>query len=307
MKIIFAGTPAFSVSTLDALHAAGHDIVAVFTQPDRPAGRGRKLRPSAVAQRAQELGLPIHKPLKLDADAQIQLRTLDPAVMIVVAYGLLLPQAALDIPPLGCLNVHASLLPRWRGAAPIARAIEAGDTETGVCIMRMNAGLDTGPVLARAVWPIPPEASAADAHDALATLGAELLADTLPAYAAGLISTQPQTDEGAIYAKKLSKDQARLDWSLPTMTLARRVRAFNPAPVAWTELDGERIRIWRAQADAITCVAEPGSVLAADADGISVATGDGLLRLLEVQRAGGRAVSASDAARSWDLPGRRFE
>ncbi len=306
MKLVFAGTSAFAVPTLNALHSAGHQILAVLTPPARPAGRGRPLRSGAVAQRAQALNLPLHQPLKLDADAQTLLRTLAPDVMIVVAYGLLLPQAVLDIPRLGCLNVHASLLPRWRGAAPVARAIEAGDAETGASIMRMDAGLDTGPVLARARWPITPATTAAVAHDALATLGAKLLVETLPTYANGQIAAQAQPSDGITYAKKLHKDEARLDWSLPAVTLARRVCAFNPAPVAWTELDVERIRIWRASATRADATAAPGTILSADADGVVVATGEHTLRLLELQRPGGRALPASDAARGWNLLGRRF-
>ncbi|TAM10592.1 MAG: methionyl-tRNA formyltransferase [Nevskiaceae bacterium] len=306
MRLVFAGTPDFAVTCLDAVHAAGHDVVAVYTQPDRPAGRGRQLTPSPVAQRAQELGLRIEKPERLDTPAQATLHALAPDALVVVAYGLLLPQAVLDIPRLGCLNVHASLLPRWRGAAPIERAIEAGDAETGVCIMQMDKGLDTGAVLAHATWPIPAVATAGDARTALATLGARLLVDTLAALARGTVRPQPQAAAGACYAHKLSKDEARLDWTQPAATLVRRVRAFNPTPVAWTQLGDERLRIWTARPESLAVDAVPGTIVAADADGIAVATGRGALRVRELQRAGGRAQPAAEFTRNRSLLGRQF-
>jgi methionyl-tRNA formyltransferase (EC 2.1.2.9) len=227
--------------------------------------------------------------------------------VVVVAYGQILPPEVLALPPLGCVNVHASLLPRWRGAAPIARAIEAGDTQTGVCLMQMDAGLDTGPVLAEAAWPIAPGTTAAEAHDALADLGARLLVERLPLLAAGGLPARPQPAEGASYARKLRKEEAGLDWRQPAVVLARRVCAFNPAPVAWSTLAGERLRIWRAQAMAAPADALPGTVLAADADGLQIATGDGRLRITELQRPGGRRLPAAEALRGWNPLGRRFD
>lgn len=300
MKIIFAGTPEFSVAALQALHAAGHDIVGVFTQPDRPAGRGQKLQSSAVAQAAEALHIPVFKPLKFDADAQSQLRGLNPDVMVVVAYGLLLPQAALDIPKHGCLNIHASLLPRWRGAAPIQRAILAGDTETGITIMQMDAGLDTGAMLLRESIAIGAHDTTADVHDRLAALGAKLIVDAL----AQKPRAVPQPADGATYAKKISKDEARLDWSQPADVLARAVRAFNPAPVAWTELNGERVRIYSAKAAAGS--GEPGTIAAVNDHGIVVNCGTGSLQIDRLQRAGGKVLEARDVLRGWNPLGQRF-
>ena len=312
MRLVFAGTPEFAVPSLLALHAAGHDLLAVLTQPDRPAGRGRKLQPSAVARVAQRLGLRLLKPERLDETYREFLRRLSPEVIIVVAYGLLLPPAILDIPPLGCLNVHASLLPRWRGAAPIARAIEAGDAKTGICIMCMNSGLDTGPVLARAEWSIPDGAAAADTAPVLAALGAKLLVDILPVYATGALRPEPQVTDGVTYARKLSKEEARLDWSRPAAELARRVHAFNPVPVAWTRLapsangESERVRIWNARPEASRASAAPGTIVAADSEGVHVAAGVGTLCLLTLQRAGGRIRAARELLPGWDLAGQRF-
>lgn len=306
MKFVFAGTSRFAVPTLDALHEAGHTVAAVFTQPDRPAGRGRRPTATPVALRAESLDLPIHRFVQLDAQALTLLRGLAPDAIIVAAYGLLLPRAVLEIPRLGCINVHASLLPRWRGAAPVARAIEAGDAETGVSVMRMDAGLDTGPVLARAAWPIPPDATAGDAEDALARAGAALL---VRLFADGLPAARPQAVEGSSYARKLTKAEARLDWSQPAVILERRVRAFNPAPVAWTMLDDERIRVWRADIARPPAgpPAAPGSVLVADRQGITVAVGGGgALRLLELQRPGGRRLPTATLLNGWPLAGRRF-
>ena len=312
MKLVFAGTPNFAVPSLQALATAGHELVAALTQPDRPAGRGREIQSSAVAKAASALHLPIAKPGRLDSSVLAWLRRLAPDVIVVVAYGLLLPDALLDMPRLGCLNVHASLLPRWRGAAPIARAIEAGDIETGVCIMRIDAGLDTGPVLDRVQWPIPPNATATDANDALASLGAHLLVDALSAYSAGRITPQPQTEIGVCYAHKLTKAEARMDWTLSAMELSRKIRAFNPVPVAWTELmpsaelAGERIRIWQAQATPDVTTAAPGTIVRVEKDGIGVATGHGVLRLTILQRTGGRAHSAAELLSGWNLHGRHF-
>jgi len=306
MKLIFAGTPEFAVPALDALHAAGHDIAAVLTQPDRPAGRGLKLQASPVARRAEALGLPVHKFLKLDADARAVLADLAPELMVVVAYGLILPQAALDLPRLGCVNIHASLLPRWRGAAPIARAIEAGDAATGITIMQMDAGLDTGPMLLTEALPITTTATAAQLHDALAALGGRLIVDAVARLGAGTLPATSQPAEGVTYAKKLSKDEARIDWTRPAEELARRVRAFNPAPIAWTELDGERLRFWNAYALPASADAAPGTVLASDGDGLRIATGAGVLVVTELQKAGGRNLPAAVVCRGWSLAGRVF-
>ncbi len=306
MKLVFAGTPDFAVPALDALHAAGHEVIAVFTQPDRPAGRGRRLQASPVALRAEALGIPVHKPLKLDAEPQARLRELAPEVMVVVAYGLLLPQKVLDIPKHGCINIHASLLPRWRGAAPIARTVEAGDLETGITIMRMDAGLDTGPMLLLERMPLPPRMSAAGLHDALAPMGGRLIVEALGRLARGELPEQAQPAEGMTYAKKLSKEEARIDWTRPAAELARRVRAFNPAPVAWSELDGERIRLWDAVADPASHAAEPGTVLGLDGAGLRIACGEGQLLAIELQRPGGKVLDAAAASRGWDIAGRRF-
>ena len=306
MKLVFAGTPDFAVPALDALHQAGHDIAGVFTQPDRPAGRGRKLQASPVALRAEALGLSVHKPLKLHAEAQAVLRQLAPEVMVVVAYGLLLPQAVLDIPKRGCLNIHASLLPRWRGAAPIARAVEAGDSETGITIMRMDAGLDTGPMLLLQRIPLSAEMTAAQLHDALSPLGGRLIVEALARLQRGDLPQQAQPAEGMTYAKKLSKEEARVDWTQPAATLARRVRAFNPAPVAWSELDGERIRFWNARVVDAVHSAAPGTVVAADGDGLRVACSEGELLVTELQRPGGKALDAAQALRGWAISGKIF-
>ena len=306
MKLVFAGTPEFAVPALDALHQAGHDIVGVFTQPDRPAGRGRKLQAAPVALRAEALGLSVHKPLKLHAEAQGVLRELAPEVMVVVAYGLLLPQAVLDIPLHGCINIHASLLPRWRGAAPIARAVEAGDSETGITIMRMDAGLDTGPMLLVERLPLTAAMTAAQLHDDLAPIGGRLIVEALARLQRGELPQQAQPAEGMTYAKKLSKEEARIDWSRPAEELARRVRAFNPAPVAWSELAGERIRFWNARAQGGSTAAAPGTVVAADAAGLRIACGAGELLVTELQRPGGKALDAAQALRGWSVTGKTF-
>jgi methionyl-tRNA formyltransferase len=306
MRLAFAGTPDFSVPALDALIQAGHAIAAVYTQPDRPAGRGRELQASPVARRAAQLGLPLRQPAKFTPEAAEGLRELAVDALVVVAYGLILPAAVLAAPRLGCFNIHASLLPRWRGAAPIQRAILAGDRESGVTIMRMDAGLDTGPMLLRAALPIGADTTAAQLHDALARLGARLMVEALDALARGVAHETPQPADGATYAKKISKDEARLDWSLDADALARAVRAYDPAPVAWSELDGERVRIHRARAESGRTGAAPGTILAADADGIRVATGAGTLRIEALQWPGGRALGAREAATGRSLPGRRF-
>ncbi len=305
MKIVFAGTPEFSVAALDALHAAGHDIVGVYTQPDRPAGRGQKLTASPVAARALKLGLDLYKPesFRKQPEAIDTLRALTPDLMVVVAYGLILPQAVLDIPVQGCLNIHASLLPRWRGAAPIQRAILAGDAETGTTIMQMDAGLDTGAMLLREALPIG-EKTAGELHDALASQGARLIVQALAQCAAGTLVATPQPTESSTYAAKLSKDEARIDWTQPAIEVVRRIRAYNPVPVAWSEIGGERIKFTRAQAVPGSGLA--GTVLSCGADGLKIATGDGAVRIHELQRPGARLLPAAQVCKHWNLAGRCF-
>lgn len=304
LRVVFAGTPDFAVPTLEALIASGQQICAVYTQPDRPAGRGRRLTPSPVKCAAGEL--PVRQPASLrDRDTQAALAALEADLLVVVAYGLLLPRAVLAMPRLGCINVHASLLPRWRGAAPIQRALLAGDAETGISIMRMEAGLDTGPVYSRASLPIDAGMTAGQLHDALASLGATTLINTLPEIIAGT-PPQAQDDCLACYADKLDKAEAWLDWQQGAVLLERQVRAFNPWPVAQTRLRGQILRIWRARALMGVANASPGTILRQDPQGIEVATGDGILRLLEVQAPGKRAISAADFARTRALSGERL-
>ena len=295
MKIVFAGTPEFAVASLRA--AARHqEVVGVYTQPDRPAGRGRGLMPSPVKLEAIARGIPVFQPESLKGEqAQQQLRDLQPDLMVVVAYGLILPKAVLAIPTYGCWNVHASLLPRWRGAAPIQRAIQAGDADTGVCLMQMEAGLDTGPVLLRQHTPIQAGELGGSLHDRLAELGAQVLSDGLGLLRAGLKPiAQPQPEQGVTYAHKLDKAEARLDWSQDAQVLERTVRAFNPWPIAEAQLAGERVRIHGAVALADNQGKAPGTLLAAGRDGIDVACGHGALRLRVLQREGGKAITAAD-------------
>jgi methionyl-tRNA formyltransferase len=293
VQIVFAGTPEFSLPALRALLDAGHTVRAVYTQPDRPAGRGKTLRASAVKQFADERGLEVRTPVTLkDASAQAALAALKPDAMIVVAYGLLLPQAVLDIPRYGCINVHASLLPRWRGAAPIARAIEAGDAMTGVTIMQMAAGLDTGPMWSAVTTPIAPDDTAQRLHDRLAGLGAQALVTALREIETGGAKPVAQDDAHATYAKKLTRDEARLDWSLPAVVLERKVRAFNPVPTAFTAFNAETLRIHAAHV--MTGSGVPGTVLHADAKGIAVACGQDVLVLDTVQIQGRRVLSAQE-------------
>ena len=295
MRIVFAGTPEFAVPSLRA--ACGKaEVVAVYTQPDRPAGRGRGLQASPVKREALARGIPVLQPdtlkTRVSRDA---LRALRPDLMVVVAYGLLLPPKILDIPAYGCWNVHASLLPRWRGAAPIQRAIEAGDAETGVCLMQMEKGLDTGPVLLSQALAIGEQETGGQLHDRLSELGAQVLSDGLGLLRAGIRPVpRPQPAEGVTYAHKLDKAEAKLDWTQPAEVLARKVRAFTPWPVAEATLAGERIRIHGAINVEAPGGAAPGSVLAAGRDGIDVACGEGALRIRVLQRDGGKAITAAD-------------
>jgi len=303
LRVVFAGTPPFAAEALDALAEAGHEIILVLTQPDRPAGRGLKLTPSAVAAAAERRGLALHKPRSLKDDAAVQpLRDLRPDVMVVAAYGLLLPQAVLDIPARGCLNIHASLLPRWRGAAPVQRAILAGDAMTGICIMQMDAGLDTGPVYTQRRLPIGAHDDAATLHDRLADLGAEALLAVLDDIAAGLARAVPQPAEGATYARKLDKAETFLDWTRPARQLERAVRAFCPAAA---RLEGEPLKIWRAVR--VPGSAAPGTVIEAR-QRLHVACGAEALSIEELQPAGKRRMSVAEFLRGHPLKaGARFE
>jgi methionyl-tRNA formyltransferase len=296
LRVVFAGTPEFAVPCLAACRASGAEVVAVYTQPDRPAGRGRKLAPSPVKQAALAAGLAVEQPETLKTPAaQATLAAYRPDLMVVVAYGLILPRKVLAIPRLGCWNVHASLLPRWRGAAPIQRAILAGDTATGVDLMQMEAGLDTGPVLLEKRTPISREDTGGTLHDRLAALGAEALAEGLARVLRGQpLPAAPQAAEGVLYAHKLEKAEAALDFARPAIELERQVRAFDPWPGSDADIAGERVRVWAARAIDLAHAAAPGHVLAAGRDGIDVACGDGALRLTAVQRAGGKRISAAD-------------
>ena len=294
MKIVFAGTPDFAARALEALLAAGHEVALVLTQPDRPAGRGMALQASSVKKVALAHGIPVSQPERLkDPATHEPLRAACAAgaeLMVVAAYGLILPQAVLDVPPRGCINIHASLLPRWRGAAPIQRAIETGDAQTGITIMHMEAGLDTGPMLLSRAISIDPQDSTGSLHDRLARLGGELVVEALARF--DQLAPVVQPADGVTYAAKIAKAEAQLDWSQPAAVLARKVRAFNPFPGAVVNLAGEPVKAWRA--DAVAAGGRPGQVLAADAEGIVVACGEGALRLTELQKPGGRRVASAD-------------
>ena len=298
LRLVFAGTPDFAVPGLRACLAADADVVAVYTQPDRPAGRGRKLGISPVKQAALETGIPVEQPESLKTpEAQARLRDYAPDLMVVIAYGLILPRKVLAIPRFGCWNVHASLLPRWRGAAPIQRAILAGDAETGVCLMQMEAGLDTGPVLLSESTPIHADDTGGSLHDRLAEIGARVLGEGLRCVIAGeTLHATPQPETGATYAHKLDKAEAKLDFSQPAIELERNVRAFDPWPVAEADIEGERVRVWGALAlrGPESQVPSPGSILSASKHGIDIACGEGVLRVLKLQRAGGRVIGAAD-------------
>jgi methionyl-tRNA formyltransferase len=309
LRLGVAGTPEFSVPALERL-AAVRRVVAVFTQPDRPAGRGQALRLSPIKRRALELGLPVYQPDTLKtAESRDLVASLELDLLVVVAYGLILPQAVLDTPRLGCINIHASLLPRWRGAAPIQRALLAGDASTGVTIMRMEAGLDTGPMLARRSTPISALDTGESLHDRLAEIGADLMVATLQAIEGGSPKEEVQPDQGITYAQKLSKAEARIDWDADAAGIWRKVRAFNPWPVAETRLDGQQVRIWEAQLldPAGQPGAAPGTVLSAGSAGIDILCGSGCLRVTRLQLAGRKPLQAADFLAGQRLDGARFE
>ncbi|MDM7970389.1 MAG: methionyl-tRNA formyltransferase [Paracoccaceae bacterium] len=295
MRLVFMGTPEFSVPVLDALVAAGHDIAAVYCQPPRPAGRGKKETPTPVHQRAAELGLPVRHPTSLKgAEAQAAFAALNADVAVVVAYGLILPQAVLDAPRHGCLNIHASLLPRWRGAAPIHRAIMAGDAETGICIMQMEAGLDTGPVLLREATPIGSEETTGQLHDRLSRMGARLIVEALSRL--DDLVPEPQPADGVTYAAKIDKAEAAIDWTRPATEIDRQIRGLSPFPGAWTLHDGERIKLLASRLAQGT--GAPGTVLD---EALTVACGTGAVQLLRLQRAGRGAQDAAEFMRGTPL------
>ena len=317
MRVVFAGTPEFARVALARLHAAGFEIPLVLTQPDRPAGRGMKLQASPVKQFALDQAIAVAQPrsLRLDgkfpdeaAAAREALRAARPDAMVVAAYGLILPQWVLDLPRLGCLNIHASLLPRWRGAAPIHRAIEAGDAATGVTIMQMDAGLDTGDMLLTEALPIAADTTTGGLHDGLAALGGRMIVQALERAACGGLRPVPQPAEGVTYAAKIEKAESAIDWREPAAVLERRSRAFSPAPGLATTLEGEAVKVWRVGAEASSATgAAPGEVLSAGAQGIRVATGEGVLTLLELQRAGGKRLPAREFLQGFPVaPGQVF-
>jgi methionyl-tRNA formyltransferase len=296
MRVVFMGTPEFSVPVLEALHAA-HEVSCVYCQPPRPAGRGKKDRPSPVQARAEALGLPVRHPVSLKgAEAQAEFAALKADIAVVVAYGLILPQAVLDAPQHGCLNIHASLLPRWRGAAPIHRAIMAGDAETGVCIMRMEAGLDTGPVLLREATGIGAGETTADLHDRLSAMGARLIVEAMGRL--GTLVPEVQAQAGVTYAAKIDKAEARVDWSRPAAEVDRLIRGLSPFPGAWCDIAGERVKLLRSRL--ATGQGAPGTVLS----GFTIACGEGAVEITEAQREGKRPMTADDVLRGLALPER---
>jgi methionyl-tRNA formyltransferase len=318
LRLIFAGTPEFARVALERLHAAGFTIALVLTQPDRPAGRGMKLQPSPVKQFALQHGIEVAQPRSLRVDgkypddagaAQQAIEAARADVMVVAAYGLILPQWVLDAPKLGCLNIHASLLPRWRGAAPIHRAIEAGDTETGITIMQMDAGLDTGDMLLVERTPVAADDTTGSLHDKLAALGGRLVVEALEVAACGGLQRTPQPQEGVTYAQKVDKAESLVDWSQPAAVIERRIRAFDPAPGVSARIRGEAVKLWHAQAVQGAGAADPGTVLAVDGQGIGVACGDGSrLEITQLQRAGGKRLPASEFLRGFPVAaGERFE
>lgn len=314
MRIVFAGTPEFAAVALEALYQAGHEIVLVLTQPDRPAGRGMQLQASPVKQCALAHNTPVAQPVSLRLDGKYPdqaqeahdlLRDTPHDVMVVAAYGLILPRSVLDIPAQGCINIHASLLPRWRGAAPIHRAIEAGDAETGVTIMQMEEGLDTGPMMLMERMPIAPTVTTGQLHDALADMGARMIVDALSRLS--LLDITPQPEEGVTYAAKISKEEALIDWTQTADVIARRVRAFNPFPGAYTRVDSGNIKIWDAHAVARTQDATPGTILSADAQhGLLVACGEGALQITVAQKPGGKRLPVAEFLKGFTAGQDRF-
>lgn len=315
MRIIFAGTPEFAAVALQALYAAGFDIPLVLTQPDRPAGRGLQLQASAVKQFAQAHGIPVAQPvsLRLDgkypqvaAEAHETLRSVQADVMVVAAYGLILPRSILTIPKYGCINIHGSLLPRWRGAAPIQRAIEAGDAQTGVTIMQMEEGLDTGPMLLMESLPIAANDTAGSLHDKLATLGAKLIGQALRQMEEGNLPANPQPEEGVTYAAKILKEEAALDFHQPAAIVARKIRAFNPFPGASARFNEHTLKLWCAEETTTATTGTPGEVVQTDGNGIVVTCGEGAIRLTELQKPGGKRLSAAEFLKGFTLEGGRF-
>ncbi|HBE9182382.1 TPA: methionyl-tRNA formyltransferase [Serratia fonticola] len=310
LRIIFAGTPDFAARHLDALLSSGHQVVGVFTQPDRPAGRGNKLTPSPVKVLAEQHQIPVFQPKSLrPQENQHLVADLNADVMVVVAYGLILPKAVLDMPRLGCINVHGSLLPRWRGAAPIQRALWAGDSETGVTIMQMDVGLDTGDMMHKIACSIEATDTSASLYNKLAELGPQGLLITLQQLAAGTVQREVQDEALVTYAEKLSKEEARLDWSLSAEQLERCIRAFNPWPISYFTIDDQPVKVWQATVLAETANAEPGTIVHADKHGIQVATAQGILNLTQLQPAGKKPMSAQDllnSRREWFTPGNQL-
>ena len=310
MRVVFAGTPQFAVPTLNSLINAGIEVRAVYTQPDRPAGRGRKLIASPVKRLAQDHSIPVMQPVSLREGTAVKvLESFAPEVLVVVAYGLILPRQILIVPPFGCVNVHASLLPRWRGAAPIPRAIEAGDSVSGITIMKMDSGLDTGPIIEQREVAVDDEDNSATLHNKLAQVGAELLVETLPRYINGATELLDQDNLDATYANKLSKAEAQIDWQRSAFKLRNQVRAFNPWPIAFTYHRGERIRILRARiADEASSDLAAGTIRHVGKEGIDVSCGEGVLSLKELQREGGKPLSAGDFINGYPLEkGERFQ
>lgn len=307
LKIVYAGTPEFAVPGLEALLHSEHRVLAVYTQPDRPAGRGRKLQPSPVKRLALAHGIEVCQPQNFKSTAEVErLRGFDADLMVVAAYGLLLPASILAAPRLGCVNIHASLLPRWRGASPIQQAILAGDAESGITLIKMDEGLDTGDMIARRALTIGPGWSAGELHDALAPLGAELLLETLVDLSAALRRAQPQDDTRATFAPRLTKRQAQVDWQKPAELLEREVRAFNPWPVSFTVWQGQSLRLWRAHAEYDTVDEAPGRIVGHDRHGIRVSCGEGVLIVTELQFPGRKRCGAAEALNSKDLTGERL-
>lgn len=311
LRIVFAGTPDFAARHLAALLSSQHDVIAVYTQPDRPAGRGKKLTASPVKNIALDKDIPVYQPASLrnNEEAQRELAAFNADIMVVVAYGLLLPKVVLNTPKLGCINVHGSILPRWRGAAPIQRAIWAGDTETGITIMQMDEGLDTGDMLSIATLPIETTDTSATMYEKLAGLGPDALIDCLTNIAADTAVAEKQNDEQANYAKKLSKEEAKIDWTMDAITIERCIRAFNPWPMSFFEVAEQNVKVWQASVDADNQGKTPGTVLSADKHGITIATGKGALRLTVLQPPGKKAMPAQDllnSRREWFEPGTKL-